>query len=311
MATTREVGDSEISDDSISLTSTVITNNEGDYEVECILAERNKSKGTMEYLTAWKDYPETAHTWEPRENFYENDVFCEWANTKKRVAKGLEKPFDVKAWEKRCKAIEKETDRRMERRRIKKLRLIKHDEIASGLGKQDANIESSGSNSAPKRADKHIKRRSVHQDSPPSSSTSSPPSDSVSEDSDRPLVSRQESDMFEPDPEWTQAETVALEEGLQILKGPRWRELLSLFGRNGTQNQVLKNKAPSDLYDKAKSVRQEFIDSGREPPEYLKSFSKPTSSQGSRTATPNTAPNSRGQSRAVSKKSNQVRRRTQ
>lgn len=296
--------ETEASDDSISPSSTVASANEDDYEVECILAER-KVKGVMEYLTAWKGYPETEHVWIPRENFNEGEIFDEWTNTQERVANGLERPFDVKAWRKRCKAIQEETHRRKERRRIKRLRLEKQDELASDGKDQNDNVQSSGSDSAPKRSDRRIKRRSVHEDLPPSSSASAPVSSSCSEDSDRPLMSRQEPEIFTPNPKWTQAQTIALEEGLRTLKGPRWRELLGLYGRKGKISQVLKDKSPGDLYDKAKTVCQEFVDSGREPPEYLKPFSV-DSSKSSRTSTPYIRPESRGQSRAVSKSSSRT-----
>ena len=304
MTKTRVMDETEASDDSISLNSTVASANEDDYEVECILAQR-KFQGVMKYLTAWKGYPETEHVWIPRENFNEDEVFDEWTNTQERVANGLEKPFDVKAWRKRCKAVKKETDRRKERRRAKRLRLERQDELDSAMKDQNDNVQSSDSDPAPKRSDKRIKRRSVHQDSPPSSSASAPISSSCSEDSDRPLMSRQESEIFTPNPKWTQAQTIALEEGLRTLKGPRWRELLGLYGRKGTVSQVLKDKTPGDLYDKAKAVCQEFVDSGREPPGYLQPFSI-DSSKGSRTSTPNIRPESRGQSRAVSKKSSRA-----
>lgn len=301
MAKVRATDEPSVSDDSISFTSTIASVKEEFYEVECILAER-KSKGVIEYLTAWKGYPETAHDWIPRSNFQEDDVFDQWDDTQKRVADGLERPFGIKAWRRRCKAIKLETERRKERRRAKRLRLSMSNDRASGRRVQDGNMQTSGSDSAPKRADKRIKRRSVHQDSPPSSSASAPISSS-SEDSDRPLVSRQESETFTPNSKWTQAETIAFEEGLRTVKGPRWREILSLYGPNGTINQVLKQKNSGDLYDKAKLLRQEFIDSGREPPEYLEPFSEQASSKGSRTSTPNFHSESKNQSRAVSKKS--------
>lgn len=302
MASTRDVGEPDASDDSISLISTASSAKTERYEVECILAEK-KLRGGMKYLTAWKNYPEHRHSWEPRDCFFEDDVFSEWTRTQMRVTQGLEKPFDVKAWKKRCKAVKEEARLRRERRRDKRLRLSKQDELTSGPGEVDTNIESSGSEPAPNRSDKRIKRRSVHQDSPPSSSISRPSSSSSSEDSDRPLISRQASEIFAPSSKWTQAETIALEEGLRTLKGPRWRELLQLYGRNGTISQVLKAKTPGDLYDKAKSFRQEFVNSGKEPPEFLKPFSRSSSSKGSGTATPNVYSGSRGQSRAVSKKS--------
>lgn len=291
-----------VSDDSISLTSTIASDNKEFYDVECILAER-KSKGIIEYLTAWNGYPETAHQWLPRSNFREDDVFNQWNDTQKRVADGLERPFDVKAWRKRCKVIKLETQRRKERRQAMRLRLSMSDDLVSGRRVQDGNNQTSGSDSAPKRSDKRIKRRSVHQDSPPSSPNSTPVSSSSSEDSDRPLVSQQESETFTPISRWTQAETIAFEEGLRTVKGPRWREILSLYGRNGKINQMLEHKNTGDLYDKAKMLRQEFIDSGREPPEYLEPFSEQASSKGSRTSTPNVRSESKNRSRAVSKKS--------
>ena len=300
-AKTRVMDDLEASDDSISITSTVISDKEESYEVECILAEK-KSNGATEYLTAWKGYPETEHLWLPKENFNEDDIFIDWINTQTRVANGLEKPFDVRAWEKRCKAISVATRIRKERRRVKRFRLSEQGKPTSSSQEQDGSIQRAGSDSAPQRSDRRIKRRSVHQDSPPSSLTSASASSSSSEDSDRPLISRQESETFISNPKWTQAETIALEEGLRKLKGPRWRELLGLYGRKGKINQVLQDRTPGDLYDKAKSVCQEFVDSGREPPDYLKPFTKQDSNKGSRPSTPNFSSESRNQSRAASKK---------
>ena len=311
MANLEDLGEPEVSEDSISLTSTVPSANLESYEVECIVAERRVKgvKGGKEYLTAWKDYPEQDYLWEPRENFNEDEVFNDWEMTKMRIAKGIEKPFDVKAWMKRCKAIRNETRLRKQRRRLKRHRLSILDQQTFVPVGQGANVESSGQEHALRQPDKQIKRRSVHQDPPPSSSTSGPSSivssisNPVSEDSDRPLGPRHDSEIFSTSSRWTQAETIALEEGLRTL-GPRWKEILSLYGRNGTVSQILKDKSPGDLYDKAKSVRQEFVDSGREPPEYLlKPFSTSTSSKGSKTATPNLYSQSRGQSRAASKES--------
>ena len=293
--------DLEASDDSISITSTVTSDKEESYEVECILAEK-KFNGATEYLTAWKGYPETEHLWLPKENFNENDIFIDWINTKTRVANGLEKPFDVRAWEKRCREISSATRLRKERRRLKRSRLSQQGILTSSSREKDGNIQRSGSGSAPQKSNRRIKRRSVHQESPPSSLTSASASSSSSEDSDRPLISRQESETFVQRPKWTQAETIALEEGLRKLKGPRWQELLGLYGRKGKVNQVLKDRTPGDLYDKAKSVCQEFVDSGREPPYYLKTFTKQDSNTGSRPSTPNVSSDSRDQSRAASKK---------
>ena len=311
MANLEDLGEPEVSEDSISLTSTVPSANLESYEVECIVSERRVKgvKGDKEYLTAWKDYPEQDYLWEPRENFNEDEIFNDWEMTKTRIAMGIEKPFDVKAWMRKCKVIRNETRLRKQRRRLKRDRLSTLDQQNLVPVEKGANGDSSGQEHASRQPDKQIKRRSVHQDPPPSSSMSGPssilssPSNSVSEDSDRPLVPRHDSEIFSTSSRWTQAETIALEEGLRTL-GPRWKEVLSLYGRNGTVSQILKDKSPGDLYDKAKSVRQEFVDSGREPPEYLlKPFSMSASSRGSKTATPNLYSQSRGQSRAASRES--------
>ena len=311
MANPEDLGEPEVSEDSISLTSTAPSANLESYEVECILAERRVKgvKGGKEYLTAWKDYPEQDYLWEPRENFNEDEVFNDWEMTKIRIAKGTEKPFDVKAWMKRCKAIRNQTRLRKQRRRLKRQRLSIRDQQTLMPVEKGANVESSGQEHASRQPDKQIKRRSVHQDPPPSSSISGPSSilssssNPVSEDSDRPLVPRHKSEIFTTSSRWTQAETIALEEGLRTL-GTSWKDVLSSYGRNGTVSQILKDKSPGDLYDKAKSVRQEFVDSGREPPEYLlKPFSMSASSKGSKTATPDLYSQSRGQSRAASKES--------
>ncbi|KAM0805309.1 hypothetical protein BDR22DRAFT_798774, partial [Usnea florida] len=125
MANLEDLGEREVSEDTISLTSTAPSANLESYEVECILAERRMKgvKGGKEYLTAWKDYPEQDYLWEPRENFNEDEVFNDWEMTKIRIAKGIEKPFDVKAWMKRCKAITNQTLLRKQRRRLKRQRL--------------------------------------------------------------------------------------------------------------------------------------------------------------------------------------------
>ena len=298
-----DLGESEVSDDSISLTSTVESEQKDNYEVECILAERRFSKGVMKYLTKWKGYREIHNTWEPRENFDMDDTLNDWENAKIRIAEGLEQPFNVKAWEKRCRVIEEQASTRKERRRLKKLQFTKEERLASRLGDQDVNIGSSASKSSLKRSDKQIKRRNVHQESPPSSSASASSSSLTSEDSDRPLVSRQESGSSTPTIRWTEEETIALVDGLKILKGPRWTELLAMYGRSGTKSQVLKDRNPTELYDKAKSVRQEFIDSGREPPDYLMPFSGLDFDRGSRTARLTSRTESRLQSRDVSKSS--------
>jgi len=53
----------------------------GEYEVERILAKRNK-QGKTEYLIQWKDYGSEDNTWEPTENLHCPDMIREFQKSK-------------------------------------------------------------------------------------------------------------------------------------------------------------------------------------------------------------------------------------
>ena len=92
-------------DDNISFTSTLSSIQQDEYEVDQILAER-VNDGETEYLTAWANYPETYHTWEPRDMFNDEETFTEWKEKKSLIAQNVVSPFDVLAWEARCQTLQ-------------------------------------------------------------------------------------------------------------------------------------------------------------------------------------------------------------
>ena len=90
MANQPELGSPELSDDyskddSISVTSTVLSEQKDEYPVEAILAEE-KFKGITKYLVKWEGYPEHQCTWETRSMFQdgEDSTFHEWETQKMR-----------------------------------------------------------------------------------------------------------------------------------------------------------------------------------------------------------------------------------
>ena len=113
------------SDDSISVTSTKASEHSEDheFEVKCILAER-KRDGERIFLVEWVGYPEERHLWVTKDCFAQcDDVLKGWNERKKRISKGLEEPYDTRAWELRVKRLEQESDKRKERRAKKRRRL--------------------------------------------------------------------------------------------------------------------------------------------------------------------------------------------
>lgn len=128
MADIHDIGEPESSDDSVSLTSTV-PEWDRDFEVDCILAESTGADGVVSYLTKWTGYPEVESTWQKKDSFndtpIENDVFDDWEEKKKRVARKQEEPFDLEAWETRNEKFKQETIDRRRRRQMKKARLNK------------------------------------------------------------------------------------------------------------------------------------------------------------------------------------------
>ncbi|KAL5365396.1 hypothetical protein BJX96DRAFT_12415 [Aspergillus floccosus] len=110
------------SDDSISVTSTVLSEEQSEYEVDTILAEDNTGDETY-YLVKWLGYPEERCTWEPADSFSTDETLKDWAAKKRSIADGKLPPFDTDAWQARVEALEAQRKERKRRREAKRRRL--------------------------------------------------------------------------------------------------------------------------------------------------------------------------------------------
>ncbi|SPQ20540.1 800ed3a9-cfc5-4660-93de-41cb5bae1a85 [Thermothielavioides terrestris] len=70
---------------------------------------------------------------------------------------------------------------------------------------------------------------------------------------------------------WTPEEEKALMAGLDMVKGPHWSQILSLFGPNGTISDILKDRSQVQLKDKARNLKLFFLKTNSEMPYYLQS----------------------------------------
>jgi hypothetical protein len=105
----------DISDaDSISVTSTKVSDEDAEYAVEKILAEEpHHETGEMMYLIKWEGYPLHQFTWEPAENLLAPQILADWQRDKDAVEAGTSQPFDMESY---LEIMERHTDEREERR---------------------------------------------------------------------------------------------------------------------------------------------------------------------------------------------------
>lgn len=68
---------------------------------------------------------------------------------------------------------------------------------------------------------------------------------------------------------WSIEEENALLEGLEYMRGPHWRDILSLYGEQGTRSEVLKNRTQVQLKDKARNLKLYYKKNGFEVPKVL------------------------------------------
>lgn len=68
---------------------------------------------------------------------------------------------------------------------------------------------------------------------------------------------------------WTPEEEKALMAGLDMVKGPHWSQILSLFGANGSISDILKDRTQVQLKDKARNLKLFFLKTNSEMPYYL------------------------------------------
>ena len=238
MASLTERGDPESSSDSdtLSLTSTAVSEQQEQYVIDRILAEREVD-GEQQWLVAWEGYPLDRHSWEPRDMFMSEQTFDDWRTAQMRTTRGLESAFDVAKWEKDRAAIQEETRLRKKRRNEKRR--------AAGwqMPEPSSPVEQSD-NSEPHSSKPEIKQQNLKQRAPDAKADAHLP--------------------------WTDDETRALETGLRRVGGPFMDRILGLYGIHGKENQVLENRKVLDLQAKAFQMKMEFVGLNREPPDYLK-----------------------------------------
>ncbi|KAI1266311.1 hypothetical protein F5Y18DRAFT_416638 [Xylariaceae sp. FL1019] len=68
---------------------------------------------------------------------------------------------------------------------------------------------------------------------------------------------------------WSPEEEKALMMGLDMVKGPHWSQILSLFGPAGTMSRILADRTQVQLKDKARNLKLFFLKTNSEMPYYL------------------------------------------
>ncbi|KAL4821576.1 hypothetical protein BDW67DRAFT_151074 [Aspergillus spinulosporus] len=127
------------SDDDISLTSTVESEQASEYFVDTILAEYEFAKDDIRYLVKWDRYDIHRCTWEPKENFNNvHETLLEWEEKKQRIAEGKEPAFDVTVWEETCRRLDEEKQERKRRRAAKRRKIAVSQEKRNHTAAKDA-----------------------------------------------------------------------------------------------------------------------------------------------------------------------------
>lgn len=271
MAMEHKIGSPEASDydsnlDSISITSTILSEQKDEYPLEAILAE-DKFNGVTKYLVKWEGYDENRCTWETRSMFQdgEDSTFFQWETQKMRVKRGLAKPFDVPAFKKRVDAWLDGIAQRRTRRRAKRQRMglpVSPIEDESQEDSSDSQAEEE-EEEEPKALQRRssLKRRA---DSMSKNSDGSQDSETIDTEGSQKTVSRLQ---------WTSREEGALMHGLRVCKSPDWARILSLH------HQTFKGFDARDLEAGARQIKSSFRESGRDVPQELRAVAeKPSSS---------------------------------
>ncbi|KAL8944941.1 MAG: hypothetical protein Q9216_000102 [Gyalolechia sp. 2 TL-2023] len=225
-------------DESVSVTSTVVSEKKEIYTLEAVLWEREED-GVPEYLVKWENYDDVECTWERKEHFHDEQTLVDWKDQKMRISRGLVEPFDLGNWERRVHEAGIATAKRRARRRKKR--------IALGLPVADHTEE-----------DEELEPKNQELSS----------EDSFDDDYDDNLTEfdRSEAELFSPLPVWTAKEESTLLEGLTRIKALDWKRLLKMYGSSGIINEDLKEKTENDLCRKVVSLRKHFEASSREFP---------------------------------------------
>jgi len=284
----REMSEDDSNDDSISITSSVVSEERETYVLEGIWAERNND-GVMEYLVKWDGYPEVRNTWETRESFQdeEDKTFKDWEEQKMRISRSYIKPFDVEAFEERWRKWQEATQKRKMHRRNKRIRMglpvapleIESDEDEDTASKESLE-ESESDDERPTKRKRRLQPRTKK-------------ASSLSENDAMNVESSPES-TTPASRQWDSKEQSALMNGLELLKGPQWTNILSMH------HSILKEFTASDLENQARVVKNQFKESGRAIPLYLQSVPDKPLTKTTMKATNKIGKSSRNQSREQS-----------
>ncbi|KAL8773906.1 MAG: hypothetical protein Q9209_001336 [Squamulea sp. 1 TL-2023] len=229
----REASDSS-DDDTVSLTSTVISDGRGKrYDLEAVLAERTIN-GKKYYLTKWEGYSDLDNTWQKKESFDNfEQTLSDWRDQQMQITRGRAKAFDVNAWEVEMKKMRKATEKRRARRREKKI-------------------------------SKGIPVKELRKDEPSSSSDDGYDDGDSNDASNRVVGPDSQSRTASPD--WTPTEETTLLRALQQIKEPKWEMVLERYGPSGTINQALQQRTQEALHKKAVAMKKDFDASGKDFP---------------------------------------------
>jgi chromo domain-containing protein 1 len=263
MSERRGSNPSEVTDDSISITSTVDSEKQDEYVVEAIIAER-ENDGERQYLVRWEGYPDERCTWEPRSSFQNENTLLDWEAQKSRVSRGLAEPCNVEALLDRVEEWILSTNRRKLRRRAKRLRLgLAETAMETRIDEDDSYDEAEPS---PMEAEHGL-------ESPVRANALKSKGDSASEGRIRtgpkgkqPSSNRSIAPVGKSAGVWSEEEELALVEGLDLLKGPYFDQILDLYGPAGTVNQILKERTVVELQEKTRNLYEEFQEQGFEIP---------------------------------------------
>ena len=265
-----ERSDDESDADSVSITSTVLSEQKDEYPLEAILAE-DKFNGVTKYLVKWEGYPEHRCTWETRSNFQdgEDSTFHEWETQKMRVSRGLSKPFDITAFKDRVEKWLDSVEQRKLRRRLKRQRM--------GLPVSPIKYESEGGSTDSQAEEEDEEPKMIRRRSVPSSKTASvSKSPDGSEESEAMDTDSSNGAAQMPPRQWTSHEEGALVRGLQLCQGPKWTQILGMYG------SALQGFTAADLEGQANRMKASFLQSGKELPQYLRFVPDKTSIKASK-----------------------------
>jgi chromo domain-containing protein 1 len=114
----------DVSDDDISLSSTVPSPQKENYFVDTIHAERETPQG-IEYLVGWEDYPVERSTWETAAQFDDEQTLFDWEEKKREIAAGRLSAFDLSEYNRRLQEAEEAHLERVRRRHAKRQTLAR------------------------------------------------------------------------------------------------------------------------------------------------------------------------------------------